>query len=270
MKKIFLIPLAVLLLFSMTACNLLPEITGPLERPPEPEASVERELSAEPVHEHTWVEADYWTPKTCTECGETEGDPLPPNFETLGLTVSEMDVPHRYASVTYNDYSIPTVGEVTATDYKIIESDETHEAKEGYEWRIVTLKYHFFDENAASDGWRTSVIYDDNYYAFDLETTVGFSEGENENDGEEEAKRTVNFMGEGFEIEEKDETVRNEWVGQEAYFEKVYSFQVPIGYDGMMITCYNPANKLSALNDGNETALEKDLIDENTVYFRLD
>lgn len=29
-------------------------------------------------HEHTWVEATYDAPKTCSTCGETEGEPLPP------------------------------------------------------------------------------------------------------------------------------------------------------------------------------------------------
>ena len=27
-------------------------------------------------HEHTWVEATCTEPKTCSECGETEGEPL--------------------------------------------------------------------------------------------------------------------------------------------------------------------------------------------------
>lgn len=27
--------------------------------------------------EHEWTEATYTEPKTCTKCGETEGEPLP-------------------------------------------------------------------------------------------------------------------------------------------------------------------------------------------------
>lgn len=89
MKKQICILLAAVSLFSLSACG----------------------------HQHTWQEATCTTPKTCTECGETEGEPighsadeatywepsvcsvcgeqlaekLIPDFEKAGITVIDID-----------------------------------------------------------------------------------------------------------------------------------------------------------------------------------
>ena len=42
-------------------------------------------LSCKKQHVHQWVEANCVTPKRCTECGETEGDPLGHTIETIEL-----------------------------------------------------------------------------------------------------------------------------------------------------------------------------------------
>ncbi|MBQ9978504.1 MAG: discoidin domain-containing protein [Clostridia bacterium] len=39
--------------------------------------------SCDLLHEHTWVDADCTTPKTCSECGMTEGEPLGHTEETV-------------------------------------------------------------------------------------------------------------------------------------------------------------------------------------------
>lgn len=40
-------------------------------------------------HEHTWVEANCTTPKTCSECGETEGEALGHTFEDATCTTAK-------------------------------------------------------------------------------------------------------------------------------------------------------------------------------------
>ena len=42
-------------------------------------------LSCKKQHVHQWVEANCVTPKRCTECGKTEGDPLGHTIETIEL-----------------------------------------------------------------------------------------------------------------------------------------------------------------------------------------
>lgn len=53
MKRLTALLLAMAALFTLTACG-----------------------QKSPVHEHVWQEADCLTPKTCADCGETEGEPL--------------------------------------------------------------------------------------------------------------------------------------------------------------------------------------------------
>ena len=36
---------------------------------------------------HEWREANYQEPKTCVDCNETEGEPIPPKFPSLVLSL---------------------------------------------------------------------------------------------------------------------------------------------------------------------------------------
>jgi len=65
------------------------------------------------AHEHTYKEADCTHPKTCTTCGETEGEPL-------GHTYKEADCTHAKTCTRCNE----TVGEALGHTYK--EADCTH------------------------------------------------------------------------------------------------------------------------------------------------
>lgn len=47
--------------------------------------------STEAPHEHVWMEATYKAPKTCSECGETEGEKLFTFFEENNLKLEEED-----------------------------------------------------------------------------------------------------------------------------------------------------------------------------------
>lgn len=37
-------------------------------------------------HQHTWIEADCVSPKTCESCGETEGEPLGHSWQEASCT----------------------------------------------------------------------------------------------------------------------------------------------------------------------------------------
>ena len=91
----------------------------------------------EPAHEHTWVEAtctepktcsecgetegealghdfapaSYWAPETCSVCGETVGDPLPAAFEKRGIASRTLNLteynkkPVTYLTARWKDRS---------------------------------------------------------------------------------------------------------------------------------------------------------------------
>lgn len=116
MKKQICILLAAVSLFSLSACG----------------------------HQHTWQEATCTTPKTCTECGETEGEPLGhsaaeatywepsvcsvcgeqladklvPDFEKAGITVIDID------DVPAENVITQTVDEaLSGSDYKVMRTE---------------------------------------------------------------------------------------------------------------------------------------------------
>ncbi len=140
---------------------------------------------------HAWADATYSAPMTCSGCGETEGDalehtlseanyqqaavcevcgvsvgePLQADFEKYNLTehMVELDQECDYITLCYENSAYTTVGKVTFSNYRTFDSDETHEAKEGYEWKMVDVTVAFGDENA----WEYGVIIGNcfvNYY----------------------------------------------------------------------------------------------------------
>lgn len=112
------------------------------------------ETQGEPLP-HTWRDANHQQPKTCTVCSATEGEPLTTYFEEYGLDdiVLELDGTYELPMVCYQNENKTTVAKVTVEDYQTIASDDTHQALEGYEWKIMTFKILLDDENAQKYGF---------------------------------------------------------------------------------------------------------------------
>ena len=180
-----------------------PASAAPTQAPAaaQPTAEPTAEPAAEPVHEHTWAEATCTEPRTCTECGETEGEPLghdlqpadywspgiclrcgvelapvlTPDFELRDLSVN-MELGETASYVTVCGPDSPesvTVGKATVTRYDIMASGEDVESipgktwtlpeKDGYEWRIFSIEIVFSDENAQQYGMNIKTAYTDYY-----------------------------------------------------------------------------------------------------------
>lgn len=194
---------------------------------------------------HVWTDATYQTPKTCTVCAAAEGNPLEAYFTQCGLEEKLLDKSGEY------DFVLPcgteptksTVAKVTASDYKTVASDDTHEALEGYTWKILSLKLHFFDENAKAYGLNMGkYLWDDRY-------TGGQNRGEDDIIDELFAEgmaypitwNGVQYNGGRIHIAE---TVSG-WTKDEsgAYYLDIFvtvSARVPIGYDGFVFGLENP------------------------------
>ncbi len=91
---------------------------------------------------HKWVDATYNSPRTCAVCGATEGSALssyvsnPSTFNYALYVGAKAD----YHTITGYDNRVAD-GTVTVVDYKKYPSDAGHPAKEGYEWREVTVRF---------------------------------------------------------------------------------------------------------------------------------
>lgn len=206
--------------------------------------------------EHTWVEANYQNPKTCSVCGGTEGEPWTAAFEENGfaIDITEVGVPYPAA---YQE--IPF--EICITSYEIYESDETHEAKEGYAWRTITYTLEAMENQSYLNGLLTYTDYS-NYY--EMETFLS-SMKQLPGDALLSAMHTINYNGEDAEylFQLEDSFLDNsdgKWILKETL-----SFQVPTGFDGVVL-CIGDVTQIK----GNYADLYMDFYaHEDTVFFRL-
>lgn len=80
-KKLVSISLVLLMLSSLTACSLIPNVGNSEEDNGDIVASTEDTSGNQTeVCDHQWIEATCTEPKTCSICGITEGDPLGHDF----------------------------------------------------------------------------------------------------------------------------------------------------------------------------------------------
>lgn len=205
---------------------------------------------------HDWKEANYQEPKTCSVCGETEGEPLTPAFVEHGLVADmEQDVTYDYNTSCYLDTAKKTLGRLTVCDYEVFDSDETHEAKEGYEWRGVSIFIVFNaneDSNLANYGAKVGYIATDYYTPNSTSWTFDSSD-----------TFTVDYFGEKYECKADTRGAFGDWEDHVVTYVSVAYFQVPVGYDGIVLEFVDAINAEEELNPF-------DVIDENTHIFRLD
>ncbi len=304
-KRITATITTILLIAALTACGQKTETVSPVEEvsdvkenedsPVEIEEEITEEAS-KPSEEtdpceangHTWVDATCTEPKTCSVCGETEGEPLdhkwlentpnlqqPKTCEICGATEGEpLEAKHegmRFVEAdTETDMNMildgnpdkTNVAKVWFDNYKIFDSDETHEAKEGYEWRTVDMHLAIGD--------------DTEFKKYNYHEANAFGEYYQDNAPENDQKNiTVNYLGEDYVCdhvftvlnEEKDvsnpDYKKYGWSGEgTSTFEYNEAFLVPKGFDGIFV-CFLDLSEYE-LKDGDFDALE------NMVSFRLD
>lgn len=186
----------------------------------------------EPVHVHTWMDANYQEGPRCSECGELKegGEPLKPDFETYDIytfsCTRDLGNPYTYQTACYEDPSCSTLGFLTETNYTVVDSDDTHEYGEGYEWRIATFQLQFSDYNANSYGYDPALCQED-YYDIRL----------NDDSGRETSTgniHRVNWHGEEYVVAIHEEISNQGWNDDVATVYITISAHVPVGYDGVV------------------------------------
>lgn len=279
MKKIICTILAAVLLLCMTACG------GKEVTPTEPSESLPAcqvsghswvdatcevaktcsvcgEAEGEALG-HSWLDANYQAPKSCTVCGTTEGEALTAAFEEHGLkiNVTELDKEYDYVTVCNRDATKETVGKLKISNYRVFAGDEKHPALDGYEWHAVTVTIRFDDENAWYYGCSIETCRE-NYY-----DVVGWDESAVHLEAEKMYRQTVNFNGADYTeclYDDGTEYVWSEWVDKACTCTFERYVRVPVGYDGIVLGFRN------AGVEWGEGQYIFDIADENTLFFRLD
>lgn len=254
MKKFICICLAFALALGVCACHShnWQEATCLAPRTCRDCGKTEGELA-----DHTWVEATYTAPKTCSVCGKTEGMAKVPDFDSKNLkTGMAVGRSADYVTDCLLDHEKQTVGKAVISSYDSFEYDDTHQAKEGYQWRCATISITFSDNNAREFGVRYRFVFED-YYDIKLhdDTYKAVSAGE--------GTYKINFDG-----KEQDVTIRrfetwNEWSDGSRTLTIEFSACVPTGYDGVVIGLINAHTDWAAGKYINDVA------DNNTLLFRM-
>lgn len=227
--------------------------------------SVCGETEGEPL-EHTLTEANYQQAATCEVCGATVGEPLQADFEKYNfsyVTETDKEYPFTTKCLQTDDR---TNGKVVFSDYQTFASDEEHEAKEGYEWKTITVTLTFDDENAFKYGIGGIGITD-----FDFYCGADFEDGNEESDF-----YSVNYNGVEYAECTYESDFSSQWIpiGDDAtfYFEgkERYTFCLPVGYDGVIISIVRD-EILNQIDGSVDTLEELKLVmeDKDTINFRI-
>lgn len=220
--------------------------------------SVCGETEGEPL-DHKLTEANYQQAATCEVCGETVGEPLTPAFVEHNVKGQFMELGKTYDYVTAcdKDSDFKTIGQATIADYQTFASDDTHEAKEGYEWKIVETQIIFSDDNAKKYGIG-ACDSDDDYYDI-----VGYNES---SVSDENGKTfTVNWNGQDYTecrlIIKGGFSNGNE---ESSVLTITKEYLIPVDYDGIVVGLYD----CSLPWDGGQYIY--DIANDDTLFFRLD
>lgn len=195
--------------------------------------------------EHTATKATYQSSAVCTVCGAEVGDPLTPAFEAEGVKGTFMEVgrPYPYRTLCYDNPSEETICTVTVTNTETFASDETHEAKDGYEWKIVELEVLIDDRNGYTYGYQVEQCNED-YYDIQLldETLAEIAPPAEGYDSQ--YTFSVNWNGEEYECMYNYIDDSTGWRDDgTTLLTKRFEYLVPAGYDGCVIGFYNAATE---------------------------
>lgn len=216
------------------------------------------ETEGEPL-EHTLTEANYQQAAICEVCGETVGDALTPAFEEYNVKGQFMEPgkPYDYVTCCSDDKNYKTVGQATVADYQTFTSDDAHEEKEGYEWKIVTLQVVFSDENAPKYGVAFGTSYENYYDITGCDDSMIY-------DDNGVGTFTVNWNGQNYTECKHDYKTSGGWEEHILTVTATYEWLLPIGYDGMIASLYD---RSISWEDGMYIF---DVANDDTLFFRLD
>ncbi len=217
-------------------------------------------------HEHEWIEADFNNPKTCSICGETEGEPLKAEMADIDVEIhTDFDTDYDYTTLS-GDMENDTTGTVQFCRYDCFLSDADHEELEGYAWSAVTLDFAFYDEAGGKNGGLAYIDFFDYYYATD---SCALKE---ENEEGDQTSFSVNYNGNDYsECLNKYEVVASGFTDDGGYRLTVrYWLRLPLGYDGLVFEMFNPRGIMNSEDYSVPDGLHfDDVPHDGLVLFRL-
>lgn len=205
---------------------------------------------------HDFAEANFQQPATCKVCGHKEGESLVPGYaaSTIEVHKTELNKEFDFTTETYSNPDVETVGKVTIVEHETFESADGFEGLEGYEWRKVVLETKYGDENAVRWGFRSYMIYGDDYY----EPSVGASSTS------DEKSFSVNYNGSEFDKCSHSCAVSGgKWEADICATYYTFYLRLPVEYDGYIFGI------LSGDTEPEENKYLWEYAGKNTLLFRV-
>ena len=256
-------------------------------------------------HSHTWAEATCAQPKTCTECGETEGETLehtwqeascaqPRTCTGCGETEGET-LPHTLTEPDYQQAAVCTVcgaavGEPLQADLEkyglaCVEGWDTpypYTTQCSLDHTVTTTGTVTFsghrvftsdDTHEALDGYEwhvftiTYVYNDENAVRYGAHSSCVPTDYYDVAGAVASDGAVVHFYGLEYTKCSSDiEYVQSGWAGDDLICQFQCTAHCPAGYDGLVIAAID--GEISN-NWESETTLIYDVANENTVFFRV-
>ncbi len=235
-----------LLLPVVAVCLLLSACGKKAEEPAEPEQEAWEEAAEEEetVCDHVFAEATYHAPKTCTICGETEGDVKPSYFEELGVQVDPVPV-DREVNVYVEVEEDPD--ELSYITPGLFHVESITEEPQGDGTVLVTMVSKIsYDVCYEDDWWNQNVMTHWFDGLYDYYTGKHFEHDDMIGRSYLEYSVEVSYDDEDYTIEY---SMNNEWDKSDYWYDdhssnqtffctKTTTVRVPEGYDGIVYAIF--------------------------------
>ena len=178
---------------------------------------------------HTWEgEATLYTAPVCAVCS-AQGEPLPGYFARNGL----MPNTQAYQAMDYTTNTnvrpdLDTIGIFLVSEVQVFESDKTHRAKKGYEWRSVDISILFSDNRSGLYGANVACTRGDYYQELELKQVT-----------KKQERFTVTYNGKDYKCLANYENMGFTFTDTSNIFQLSFYVQVPTGYDGVVLAFYH-------------------------------
>lgn len=239
-------------------------------------------VETEPVCVHEWKEATYAEPKTCTVCGETEGEKKQTYFEEHGAQVKDAPVDCTVDGIIY-DGDFPEQQKVTDVKWQQLDCYSEPAEEDGY--LLVHLELHaslqlYHDSDKNIDYNRCQLMDG----CFDWYTGRFFPTRGTIDDDTVEYTVMINVDGVSYDVSYTKE-VKGEfggWIADasgdcyndvSAYV--TYIFKIPEGYDGIVFAAVPETEFIPEeydfknIDESEKYAFDEEEHKEGTVFFRI-
>lgn len=218
------------------------------------------ETEGEPLG-HSWKEATYWEPEVCTVCNATQGQPLENYFDANHIIYKTGLSDTKTMAIEYNEESgnyVTGVAKVTFTNYRVEKS-----SKPGYVKISFELNQEMHVEVPRSWGGAYSVVSVGMFC--DLYSGECAAGGDLVDDEASRSELEVSYKGKNYTIYMSIEQGETEWQYNpgnpptlDDYIPHTITIEMPREYDGLIYVL------------GSETEYREPSFGSSSGYFEAD